>query len=163
DALARGRVADAKDLHEEADRLHDHLQTLVTQLRMIPIGPTFKRHARTVRDLAETSGKKARLVVEGGDVEVDMAVVEHLHDRLVLEPGFSTADTVTALSGRGVGMDVVRSNVEALRGSLSLQSAEGAGTTITVRLPLTLAIIDGFGVGAGDESYVIPLDAVVEC
>jgi two-component system chemotaxis sensor kinase CheA len=83
--------------------------------------------------------------------------------RLILEPGFSTAATVTQLSGRGVGMDVVRQNVEALRGSLSLRSTEGAGTTVTLRLPLTIAIIDGFLVGAGEEHYVIPGDAVCEC
>ena len=84
-------------------------------------------------------------------------------DRLVLEPGFSTADAVTELSGRGVGMDVVRRNVEALRGSIELESTENVGTTVTIRLPLTLAIIDGFAVRVGDESYVIPLDTVTEC
>lgn len=84
-------------------------------------------------------------------------------DRLVLEPGFSTAECVTELSGRGVGMDVVRRNVEALRGSIELESIENLGTTVTIRLPLTLAIIDGFAVRVGDESYVIPLDTVTEC
>jgi two-component system chemotaxis sensor kinase CheA len=83
--------------------------------------------------------------------------------RLVFEPGFSTAETVTELSGRGIGLDVVRRNVTALRGKVGIQSQEGIGTTITLRLPLTLAIIDGFVVGVGDEAYVIPLEAVVEC
>jgi two-component system chemotaxis sensor kinase CheA len=83
--------------------------------------------------------------------------------RLVLEPGFSTAERVTDLSGRGVGMDVVRRNVEALRGSIAIESREGAGTTISIQLPLTLAIIEGFGVGVGAETYVIPLEAVLEC
>ncbi|HWW94097.1 MAG TPA: chemotaxis protein CheA, partial [Vicinamibacteria bacterium] len=83
--------------------------------------------------------------------------------RLVFEPGFSTAETVTELSGRGIGLDVVRRNVTALRGKVGIRSQEGIGTTITLRLPLTLAIIDGFIVGVGDEAYVIPLEAVLEC
>ena len=83
--------------------------------------------------------------------------------RLVFEPGFSTAETVTELSGRGVGLDVVRRNIHALRGSVGIRSRAGEGTTIAVRLPLTLAIIEGFGVAVGDETYVIPLEAVVEC
>lgn len=83
--------------------------------------------------------------------------------RLVLEPGFSTAQEITDLSGRGIGLDVVRRNVERLRGSVGIESREGTGTTITLRLPLTLAIIAGFAVGVGDETYLIPLDAVVEC
>jgi two-component system, chemotaxis family, sensor kinase CheA len=83
--------------------------------------------------------------------------------RLVFEPGFSTAEAVTELSGRGVGLDVVRRNIHALRGSVGIRSRAGEGTTITVRLPLTLAIIEGFGVAVGDETYVIPLEAVAEC
>jgi two-component system chemotaxis sensor kinase CheA len=83
--------------------------------------------------------------------------------RLILEPGFSTASEVTEFSGRGVGMDVVRRNVEALRGVISIESRAGAGTTITIRLPLTLAIIRGFAVGVDDETYIMPLDAVIEC
>jgi two-component system, chemotaxis family, sensor kinase CheA len=83
--------------------------------------------------------------------------------RLVFEPGFSTAETVTELSGRGVGLDVVRRNIHALRGSVGIRSRAGEGTTITIRLPLTLAIIEGFGVAVGEETYVIPLEAVVEC
>jgi two-component system, chemotaxis family, sensor kinase CheA len=81
----------------------------------------------------------------------------------VFAPGFSTAEAVTDLSGRGVGMDVVRHNIDALRGSIDIASVEGDGSAVTVRLPLTLAIIDGFGVGVGAETYVIPLDAVLEC
>lgn len=83
--------------------------------------------------------------------------------RLLFEPGFSTAASVTALSGRGVGLDVVRRDIEGLRGQVTVASRAGAGTTMTLRLPLTLALIDGFGVGVGGESYVLPLDAVVEC
>ncbi|HEV8266846.1 MAG TPA: chemotaxis protein CheA, partial [Thermoanaerobaculia bacterium] len=82
---------------------------------------------------------------------------------LVLEPGFSTTGTVTDLSGRGVGMDVVRRNVESLRGTIAIDSVEGAGTTITIRLPLTLAVIDGFAVGCGGETFVLPMESVLEC
>lgn len=82
---------------------------------------------------------------------------------LIFEAGFSTADAVSNLSGRGVGMDVVRRNIQALRGSIDLDSVEGQGSTIRIRLPLTLAIIDGFMVGVGGAAYVIPLDMVVEC
>ena len=83
--------------------------------------------------------------------------------RLILDAGFSTAPEVTEYSGRGVGMDVVRRNVEQLRGSIAIDSRLGAGTTFTLRLPLTLAIIRGFAVGVEGETYVMPLDAVVEC
>jgi two-component system, chemotaxis family, sensor kinase CheA len=83
--------------------------------------------------------------------------------RLILDAGFSTASTVTEYSGRGVGMDVVRRNVEQLRGSIAIDSRLGAGTTFTLRLPLTLAIIRGFAVGVEGETYVMPLDAVIEC
>lgn len=84
---------------------------------------------------------------------------------LIFEAGFSTADAVSNLSGRGVGMDVVKRNIQALRGSVDLDSIEGQGSIIRIRirLPLTLAIIDGFMVGVGNASYVIPLDMVVEC
>jgi two-component system, chemotaxis family, sensor kinase CheA len=82
---------------------------------------------------------------------------------LIFEPGFSTADAVTNLSGRGVGMDVVKRNITALRGVVNMKSVEGAGTTVTVRLPLTLAIINGFQVGVGNTTYVLPLDSIDEC
>ncbi|MBI1174652.1 MAG: chemotaxis protein CheA [Sideroxydans sp.] len=83
--------------------------------------------------------------------------------KLIFEPGFSTADQVTNLSGRGVGMDVVKRNIEALRGTVEIDSAEGKGTTTRIRLPLTLAIIDGFLVGVGESFFVVPLDMVQEC
>lgn len=83
--------------------------------------------------------------------------------RLIFEAGFSTAEKVTNLSGRGVGMDVVRRNIEALRGNIDIESEFGKGTTVSIRLPLTLAIIDGFLVGVGGSSYVIPLDTIHEC
>ncbi len=83
--------------------------------------------------------------------------------KFIFEPGFSTAETISDLSGRGVGMDVVRRNIETLRGSIGVASRPGAGTTITIRLPLTVAIIEGFAVGVADETYVLPLQAVLEC
>jgi two-component system chemotaxis sensor kinase CheA len=229
--------------HRETDRLYLDLQELVLKARMVPLGPTFHQHRRTVRDVAATQGKQVRLVIEGEDVEVDTSIVEGIRDplthmvrnaidhgieaptvrrergkdptgvlalrayhegssivvqvaddgggidatrlrrraeelgfvtpgaalgegavrRLVFEPGLSTSEEVTEISGRGVGMDVVRRNVEALRGSVDVDSAPGRGTTITMRLPLTLAIIQGFRVSVGDEVYVLPLDAVAEC
>src|SRR5690606_25294424 len=83
--------------------------------------------------------------------------------RLIFEPGFSTAAQVTNLSGRGVGMDVVKREVEALRGSIDIDSAPGKGTKISIRLPLTLAIINGFLFQVGQAQYVVPLEMVGEC
>lgn len=82
---------------------------------------------------------------------------------LIFEPGFSTAEKVTNLSGRGVGMDVVKRNITALRGTVSIKSAEGVGTTMTVRLPLTLAIINGFQISVANSIFVLPLDSIEEC
>ncbi len=99
-----------------------------------------------------------RGLVQAGQVLSDSEIYQ-----LIFEAGFSTADTVSNLSGRGVGMDVVRRNIEALRGSIEIQSEMGVGSTMRIRLPLTLAIIDGFLVGVGESAYVIPLDMVHEC
>jgi two-component system chemotaxis sensor kinase CheA len=253
-AVARGRLlrriedlgsagAEALEAARVVEQLSLGLQELVTSARMVPVGPTFRRYLRTVRDLAAANGREARLVLEGEDVEVDTSVVERLGDplthmirnaldhgieppdvrvaagkeacgtltlrafheagsvvvqvaddgaglsrarilarareagliaeaatptdaelqALIFAPGFSTAETVTTLSGRGVGMDVVRRNIEALRGTIVVASEPGGGTTITIRLPLTLAIIEGLAVGAGGETYIIPVDSVVEC
>lgn len=82
---------------------------------------------------------------------------------LIFEPGLSTKEEASSLSGRGVGMDVVKRNIEALRGSVSIDSELGLGTTVTIHLPLTLAIIDGFMVEAKKERYIIPLNMVEEC
>ncbi len=81
----------------------------------------------------------------------------------VFEPGFSTAEQVTNLSGRGVGMDVVKRNITALRGTVEIGSSPGLGTTVTVRLPLTLAIINGFLVTVGKASFVLPMESIEEC
>ena len=101
--------------------------------------------------------------IERGLVEPGRTLSDSEIYALIFEPGFSTADQVTNLSGRGVGMDVVKRNIVALRGSVDIKSEEGAGTTVTVRLPLTLAIIDGFLVGLGKTIFVVPLDMIEEC
>lgn len=81
---------------------------------------------------------------------------------LIFAPGFSTADVITDVSGRGVGMDVVKKNITALGGTVDIESAEGYGMRVSVRLPLTLAIMDGMSVGIGDEVYILPLSSVIE-
>jgi two-component system chemotaxis sensor kinase CheA len=83
--------------------------------------------------------------------------------KLIFEPGFSTAAEVTDISGRGVGMDVVRRNIEAVRGHIDIDSSPNRGSTLSIRLPLTLAIIDGFLVKIGESYYVIPLNVIEEC
>lgn len=82
--------------------------------------------------------------------------------QLIFAPGFSTAEVVTDVSGRGVGMDVVKRNISAMNGTVEIDSAEGYGMRVAVRLPLTLAIMDGMSVGVGDEVYILPLSSVVE-
>ena len=81
---------------------------------------------------------------------------------LVFHPGFSTADALTDVSGRGVGMDVVKSNILALSGQVDIRSAKGVGTTVSIKLPLTLAILDGMSVAVGDEVFILPLNMVIE-
>ena len=93
----------------------------------------------------------------------DRALTEPEIFALILAPGFSTAREVTDVSGRGVGMDVVKRNVETLRGSIDISSQPGAGMTVTLRLPLTLAIIDGFLVRVGEAHFVLPLANSLEC
>ena len=109
---------------------------------------------------------RERILAKAQDLDL-LTEGEEISDQeifnLVFKSGFSTAEAVTDLSGRGVGMDVVRRNIELLRGSIEIKSTEGQGTTITIRLPLTLAIIDGFSVVANDETYVIPLEMISEC
>jgi two-component system chemotaxis sensor kinase CheA len=83
--------------------------------------------------------------------------------QLIFMAGFSTAERVTEMSGRGIGMDVVKRNIESLRGSISIDTRPGAGTTFSMRLPLMLSIIEGFSVSVGEEIYVLPLQSVLEC
>ena len=231
------------EVQSETERLFRDLQDQVMRVRMVPIGTMLRQNLRSVRDLANSHSKLARVEVSGGDVEVDTAVLEQLKDAVLhmirnaidhgiesppvrkkrgknpcgvikisaahaggnvvvtlqddgaglnrarivqkakqmgmflnsnpssdgelyqalFRPGFSTAESVTDLSGRGVGLDVVRRNVEALHGTVDIASEEGHGTTITIRLPLTLAIIDGFSVLAGNDTFVVPQQYVVEC
>ena len=98
--------------------------------------------------------------------ELGMPVSDAMSDRevwdLIFEPGFTTAKEVTSVSGRGVGMDVVRRNITSLGGSVSVQSHRGEGTTITIQLPLTLAVLDGMIVGVGGEQYIVPIEFVAE-
>jgi two-component system chemotaxis sensor kinase CheA len=101
--------------------------------------------------------------VEQGLIDGDARLAEAEIFALIFEPGFSTAREVTEVSGRGVGMDIVRRSVEGLRGSIDIASRPGAGLTITLRLPLTLAIIDGLLVRVGDAHFVLPLANSLEC
>lgn len=101
--------------------------------------------------------------IEKGLVQPEQVLSDSEVYRLIFEPGFSTAAQVTNLSGRGVGMDVVRRNIEQLRGEVEVLSEFGLGTTVRIRLPLTLAIIDGFQVRVADEIFVLPLEQVIEC
>jgi len=231
------------EMHREAERLYMDLQSEVMSIRMVPVGPLFRQFVRSVRDLAKSDGKLARLEVVGGDVEVDTTVLEQLKDpllhllrnavdhgfekptvrqsqgknpcglirlsaahsggnivvkleddgagfdrarilekakrvgllsgkdeirdqdlyNLVFQAGFTTAESVTELSGRGVGLDVVRRNIDNLRGTVEISSTAGKGSTVTMRLPLTLAIIEGFSVRVGTETFVVPLEHVTEC
>ncbi|MBC3807138.1 chemotaxis protein CheA [Undibacterium seohonense] len=227
----------------EVMRLVEEVRDSALQLRMVPIGTTFSRFQRVVRDVSIELGKDILLEISGGETEVDKSVVDKIGDplmhlvrnsmdhgiesasiriargkpaqgtlrlnayhesgsivievsddggglnrdkilakaiekglvsegtalsdkeiyALIFEPGFSTADQISNLSGRGVGMDVVKRNVTSLRGSIDIDSEIGVGATMRIRMPLTLAIIDGFLVGVGKSSFVIPLDQVVEC
>ena len=104
----------------------------------------------------------AKAIVKGL-IKPDQILSKHEIYNLIFEPGLSTKEEASNLSGRGVGMDVVRRNIEALRGNVSIDSELGQGTTVTIHLPLTLAIIDGFMVEAQKERYIIPLSMVEEC
>lgn len=104
--------------------------------------------------------KKAK---EKGLVSPDAMLTEDEISNLIMLPGFSTAETVSDISGRGVGMDVVRSNIQEIGGRISLKSERGRGMTIQLALPLTLAVMDGMVIKVGRETYVMPLSAIVEC
>ncbi|KQV52445.1 chemotaxis protein CheA [Duganella sp. Root336D2] len=101
--------------------------------------------------------------IERGLLDAEHKVSDSEVFGLIFEPGFSTASTVTSLSGRGVGMDVVKRNIEALRGSITIDSEAGRGTTVRVRLPLTLAIMDCMLVTVGSSRFAIPLGTIEEC
>ncbi len=101
--------------------------------------------------------------IENGVVDKNQKLSDKQIYKLIFEAGLSTAQEVSDISGRGVGMDVVKRNIEELRGVIDVDSSENKGSKITIRLPLTLAIIDGFLVQAGETKYIIPLDLISEC
>lgn len=100
---------------------------------------------------------------ENGLIQPGASLSEHDIHQFLFHPGFSTAKTISALSGRGVGMDVVKRTIEAMRGTIDLTTIPGHGSSVTLRLPLTLAIIDGLLIRVGEGRYIIPLSAVEEC
>jgi two-component system chemotaxis sensor kinase CheA len=100
--------------------------------------------------------------IERGLVQPGVQLTDSEVFSLIFEPGFSTAEKVTDISGRGVGMDVVKKHIQKLRGTIDIQSAPGKGTTFRLKLPLTLAIIDGLVVGVGAERYIVPIFTVKE-
>ncbi len=223
-------------------RITAELQKTAMAMRLVPMGPVFRRMARLVRDLSRQFGKQVEMETQGDDIELDRTIVEELADplmhmvrnaldhgiefpperekagkpvaarlllkaqhqagqvvieitddgrgldrdkildravqkglvqasdtlsdnevyNLIFEPGFTTAAHVTNVSGRGVGMDVVRRHIEKLRGRIEIRSTLGHGATFLLKLPLTLAIIDGLVVTVGAERYIVPLFAVRE-
>lgn len=235
-----------KPLKESVDtlsKLLEELREVATHTRMVPIGDTFKKYKRVVRDLSLSLDKDVELLISGAETELDKTIIEKISDplthiirnaldhgietkelrkktskpvlakihlsaiheasnivikisddgmgldkekilttaleknlinkdvnlsddeiyQLIFKAGFSTASEVSDLSGRGVGMDVVKKNIEALRGFVEIQTEKGMGTTIIIKLPLTLAIIDGFMIKLAKQSYIIPLDMIDEC
>jgi two-component system chemotaxis sensor kinase CheA len=230
-------------ISEEVERLTEELRDNTMSIRMVPIGATFSKFKRLVRDLSQSLQKEIELSTEGAETELDKTVIEQLNDplvhiirnsidhgiespnereaagkpregmlhlsarhsganvlveisddgngldselirskavergiiqsdaalsekeifNLIFEPGFSTAKKVTGVSGRGVGMDVVKRTIDLLRGSVEIMSEKGTGTTITLKLPLTLSIIEGLLVAIGSNFFVLPLSSVEEC
>ena len=228
---------------EEVERLTEELRDTALNIRMLPIGSTFTKFKRLVRDLSQELCKEIEMETEGAETELDKTVIERLNDPLVhlirnsidhgiempevrraagkpsqgtvhlgaehsgdsvlitirddgagldrdrirekavergliaataelsdreiynmiFAPGFSTAAKVTSVSGRGVGMDVVKKGIEALRGSIDISSTRGMGSTITLRIPLTLAIIESLLVRIDNNYFVLPLSHVEEC
>lgn len=99
--------------------------------------------------------------IDQGVVEPGQELPDEEVFKLIFHPGLSTAEKITSVSGRGVGMDVVKKNIESLRGKIEISSTPGKGTTFTIRLPLTLAVIDGQVVSIGDQRYIIPINAII--
>jgi len=236
-----------KDLNDSVhllSRMLEELRETSIKTRMVPIGDTFSRYKRVVRDLSQELNKDIDLIIEGSETELDRTVIEKISDplihlirnsidhgietiderikngkgqkatlklkafheassitiqviddgkgldrdkilqkaldqglidsianiknesivnNLIMQPGFSTNTEVSNISGRGVGMDVVRRNIEELRGTIDIQSEYGKGMCVTIRLPLTLAIIDGFIITLAGDYYIIPLEMLLEC
>ncbi len=227
---------------QQLTRITAELQKTAMAMRLIPIGPTFRRMERLVRDLSRQFGKNVVMETQGDDIEFDRSIIEELADplmhmirnsldhgievpeeraragkpaaarvllkahhqaglvvieiaddgrgldrdriaakavernliqspeglsdteiyNLIFEAGFSTAQQVTNVSGRGVGMDVVRKHIEKLRGRIEIRSTAGQGASFFLKLPLTLAIIEGLVVGVGRERYILPIFNVRE-
>ena len=249
DALANRRPAESalNDLAEAIhalDRVGDGLQRTALDMRMVPIGPLFMRFHRVVRDIARTSGKDIRLIIDGEKTELDKRMIDELTDplihavrnaadhgiesppdrlaagkprqgtisldachrggnivirisddgggipierlrarviemelaapadvqamnaqelcRFVWTPGFSTAPNVSEVSGRGIGMDIVRSKIEELGGSIDLDTEPGKGTTVAITLPLTLAILPCLLLEIRGEIFAVPTESVTE-
>jgi two-component system chemotaxis sensor kinase CheA len=234
---------DLTSIAEEIESLTAELRDNTLSIRMLPIGSTFARFKRLIRDLSAELGKEIEMNTEGAETELDKTVIEKLNDPLVhlirncvdhgietpdersslgkprtgaihlsalhsgahvvieikddgkgldreailskaiekglavpggevhdrdvfnfiFTAGFSTAKQVTNISGRGVGMDVVKKTIDALGGSIEIASEPGRGTTVTIQLPLTLAIVDGLLVRIADAHFVLPLSIVEEC
>lgn len=234
---------DMLNVAEDLTRLTTELRDNTFDIRMLPIGTTFSRFRRLVRDLSRDLGKEIQLITEGAETELDKMVIDRLADpmvhlirnsidhgieapeqreaagkprkgtihlsaehaesqviiriqddggslnadklnakaiekgiikagaeltaeesyNLIFAAGFSTAETVSDVSGRGVGMDVVKRSIQALRGDVRIDCDPGVSTTITIRLPMTLAIIEGLMVAVSGERYVLPLNSVEEC
>ena len=235
-----------KDLNESVhllSRMLEDLREISMKTRMVPVGDTFSRFKRVVRDLSLQLDKDIELIIEGGETELDKTVIEKISDplvhlirnsidhgietiaqreekgknstatiklkafyeansiiievsddgqglnkekiiqkaiqnelisndtdlddneiyNLIMQPGFSTAQEVSNISGRGVGMDVVKRNIEELRGTINIQSQQDVGMSVTIQLPLTLAIIDGFMIKISNDFYIIPLEMLLEC
>jgi two-component system, chemotaxis family, sensor kinase CheA len=148
DAASRSHAGKARQGHIHLSATHSGAQVLIT----------VKDDGRGL-DQARIRAKAE----EKGIIAPEAKLSEAELLQLIFHPGFSTAKTVTSLSGRGVGMDVVKRTIDALRGSVEVTSLPGQGTEVTLRLPLTLAIIDGLLVRVGAGRYVIPLSAVEEC
>lgn len=109
------------------------------------------------------SERVLKIAREKGLVGSDAQLTEDEINNLIMMPGFSTAEVISDISGRGVGMDVVRSNIQDLGGRITLKSVRGQGMTIQLALPLTLAVMDGMVIKVGTQTYVMPLSAIVEC
>jgi two-component system chemotaxis sensor kinase CheA len=127
----------------------------------------FHRAGRIVIEVAEDGAginvvRVRQKAIERGLIAPDAQMSDEQIRMLIFEPGFSTKEEVSDLSGRGVGMDVVKRNVQQLNGTVSVESEDGRGTTVTIELPLTLAILEGLLVRVGDRTLVLPLLSVVE-
>jgi two-component system chemotaxis sensor kinase CheA len=126
----------------------------------------FHQGGNIVIEVADDGGGLNRKKILGKARERGMNVSDDMPDAavwmLIYEAGFSTADVVTDVSGRGVGMDVVKRNIAELGGRVEIDSAEGIGTRTTIRLPLTLAILDGLSVSVGGQTFIAPLGSIVE-